>query len=576
MPIKYLDDSEVKVDTNTDKPTGNIKYLADSQQPKDVYTQFDASFKNMMDNIKTMPYVSNAYSAAVQSLPVLDPMTKLALANGDTTLLKEVYTTPAMHGLNQMLFNYPRAALREYGYNYPEGETIPGVLAARAGGVAGALTPFSMATKAAGKIVPYSLLAGRSSLKTAGRGAVAGGIQGAAYAPENPEDPNARLKQAATGAMIGALISPVASKITNFIAKNKQRKGMSITERVGRRRADIDLDNTRKELNEDALINESDQLLTENLKELQDHVAIQAVQGQVPKYEKAFTDFSKNVSRVYEEGVDSLSKRIGIIDKAGAEKHFQDFLDTVMSDPDFANTNAVKKIEKFVNIFKTDKKLSFNDINASRKAVLSSKFKGNVDDAIYTQFRKSFLEYADSIDPTGSFGKLNKAVAPQLNFKNQFIRTSSAYNKYKTSGIENLLVKYAERDTNPKNYTVGDRRLMNDALTYLKRFGIESSDIDAIYGKKNIEQMRLEKVRGMREEISTKRRLEKAITSNLRTKQDLKLGRKWLSESKSIGKAAFDTAIRLSITAYILDAVRGVKKAILSTATQGSTSGSEQ
>jgi len=124
-----------------EKPTRSGR-LADSLQPKDIFQQLDSTVRDMSERFNKEPYTAAAYQSAIQTIPGIDPLTKSKLSQGDTTNLKEVYGIPALHFINQYLFNYPRSVAASMGYEFPEAETLPGKVLSKGAGVAGALKQF--------------------------------------------------------------------------------------------------------------------------------------------------------------------------------------------------------------------------------------------------------------------------------------------------------------------------------------------------------------------------------------------------------------------------------------------------
>lgn len=557
---KFLDELNSQSSETQPDLSGGSFFLADSQQPEDVYQQLDTSYKNMVDNIKTEPYTASAYNSLIQNIPILDRLTKEQLAQGDTTNLKEVYTTPALNYINQRLFNYPRAIMESIGKSFPESKTEIGNILSKSAGISGALQNIQVGQGVANAIKP---IAGKSVLKSTARGAVAGAVEGAIYSPENVMDPKARLKQAMVGGVLGALIVPVTNRIANFISKKALRGNTTLRERIIRRRSAIDAQTQLERVQVDKNLDEVISLAKDSEKSLQDNLAIQQVQGKIPNTKTAFTRWSRDLSNLYETSVDDISNTVGDIDAVNTKEFYGRFLSDLADDPELANTTAAKKIQRmYDDLSKEDSvtlSTSFKKLNEQRKSILSGKYKGNVEDVVKTRFRKEFLNYVSEIEPTGLFKKLNETMAPQLEFKHQFLRKLHVYDKYETSGIEALYKKYAAREMNPKGITLGERMFMDDALKYMRKYGITSSDIDAIYAKSGEMSSKAQELTSKKSALSAAHKIEDINRNKIRINQNAKLSRPKHTELGRLAYQTFTSLIRLSLVWQVLNMSKALK-----------------
>jgi len=570
-PIESKDkekDSFVPLDTTKKEPIDSTEEsvgfipLTDSKQPEDFYKQLDSTVRDIHNFFSIEPYASNAYKDALMALPILDPLTKQQIAKGDASNLKEVYLTPAFHAVNQILFNTPRAVTERMGYSYPEGETLPGQVLAKTAGVAGALAPFSTGANLAGKI---GMLAGKGALKTTARGALAGAVQGALYSPEDLGDIGARGRQAALGAALGATASLVTNRVSNFVAKRKLRGKTTLKGRVQTKRAELDYETKLKNMEEDKVLNEGIELLKANQNELQDSVAIQQIQGKVPKTKAVFHAWGKNVSKIYETTVDDISDEIGEIKATEVADYFDGFISDIKANPELANTMAFKRTSSFVKNIGEKKDLTFKQLNALRKSILNKDYIGDIDDVVYTKFRKTFSEYAETIDPSGRFAKLNKEMSPQLEFKWKFLSKTKTYDKYETKGMEGLFKKYASG----KNLSLGERELMDDATKYLSKNGINIEDIKSIYSTVETSEKAVTSASKIIETTKESRLAMAAKKTMIRKKQDVKLGYENKAELLNMAKQVAHIAVGIAMTGAIYKLYRAIGRGGDSGATSG-------
>ena len=534
-----------------------IEDYIDKSQPtgKDLYEKFDSTVKTMVDGLKRSPYLEPAAQAAISNIPI-DPLTKNLLLKGDTTNFKEIYGTPALHALNQMLFNTPRALLKKGGYDYAEAETGIGNVLAKGAGIAGALTPFTGLEGVAARIPG---LAGKGAMKAAGRGALAGAVQGFAYAPETEKgltDWKTRGKQAGIGAVLGGVVGGTAERIGHWVKvgkKMKKRSGTTTKTRLKQRRINVDaqkIDDAKRVQR----IDEATGLLDDNIKDFKNNVSLQQAQGKIPQTETAFKAWSKNLSEVYEAGIDEVSDNIGMMKGSDAAEYFDDLMSELSGTTEFKDTMAMKRISGFVDDLRGKKNVSFKDINGMRKQVLKSKFTGDINDAGYAMFREHFGNFVEKVDDSGMYAALNKKMSPQLNFKHKFIKKFRLYDKYETGNIEGLFKKYATGD----KMTRGEQELMNDMVSYLGQHGFSVDDLaNTKLGIKKSEQV----LKGMkRTKKTTKGSTDIAGKERdiIRKKQDLKIdkmGRNfWRREA---GRVA-DMAFRIVVARELIRAVNGM------------------
>ncbi len=553
------------------KVTGNIDWsdmslplseFKKSLKPegKDLFHHFDRVFKSMMKENQGSPYTGDIARAGIDLIPGLDPLTKEALKRGDTTLLKETYGIPAFHGLNQALFNAPRSIMNKLGVEEPKSVTAGGAALARIAGVAGALLPFGIGEQAIARGIPA--LAGKGFLKTTARGGIAGGAQGALLFPEDPLDFKTRGIQAVAGILLGGALGSITNRVTavkKFFNVLKRRKGSTLKQRVKTKRLNVDISRGQDEINAQKAYNEATGILKDNADELQKNVARQQIRGKVPRTEEAFAAFRKNLNDIYDSAIDDISDEIGTVRKRDAHAFFMDLVDDLKADPELNNTAAASKIRRFTSALKKGKKTSttdFSELNVARKKLLDRKFKGDVDDIVYGKFRKKFADYADELDPRGSFSALNKKMAPQLDFKHKFIRKLKAYDQYETGGIEGLFEKY----TNPNaKLTVGEERLMNDALSYLGQFGLDIDDLQR-------SSKAITKVKGTLSRIEGKKKLADVVTAEKRlatTKrrglQDIKIDQVTNNALKRGGMRILDMAVRITVARYIFKTIDSIR-----------------
>lgn len=547
------------------RPKQRSSALKASHQPKDIYAQLDSTVRDMTKRFSSEPYVSSAYKSTMQLLPIIDPVTKQQIASGDTSNLRELYLTPAFHYINQRLFNYPRSVLNRAGFETPQSETVVGRSLAATAGVTGALQSFDVGRAITSRIPGLAAKAGlaktgrsvfREGAKSFTRGGLAGAAQGGLYAPENLRDFRARGQQAGIGFLIGGLVGPVSDKVSAWVKHAGKTKKGTIKARVSKRRADVDFEKTVEQVEGDKVVDEALNLLGENQKELQDVVAMQQVQGKVPQTKNAFQQWGKNVRNVYNATIDDISREIGDIDSVGAKKFFTEFADNIQGDPELGNTAAYLRVRKFADKLDDNTKTSFESLNNKRIDLLKRKYRGDIDDVVYTKFRKSFAEYAETIDNTGRFAKLNETMSPQLEFKYKFLRKTKIYDKYESRGLEDLFKKYSSG----KNLTVGERELMNDAVEYLSKYGVDAQDIKEVYKNISTTSSTASRIKAGVKADTGGSKLEQATRKRVRAKQDITLGSKGKTEMGRIAYQALNTAIRLSFAGMALNALSEFKK----------------
>lgn len=566
--VQFLDgrdDEETVVEDgdSTVVEDAGVRFLADSKQPKDVFQQLDSTVRDMSKRFSKEPYTSTAYQFAIQNIPNIDPLTKTKLAQGDTEHFKEVYGIPALHFLNQYLFNYPRSTSASLGLEFPESKTPVGTVLSKGAGVAGAVKQFQTGLGVAKKVLPFKALAGATGIKTAARGAVAGAAQGALLSPKDPLDFKSRAQQAGIGAVLGGLLAPVSNKIANFIKKKKVRGQTNLKGRVARNRANADLNRTTRDIRGDQTIDEANSLLQQSQKELQDTVAIQQVRGKVPDLKVASVKHGKNLNRLYETTVNDISEEIGeTTTTLGASDFFKQFADDIGVDEGLRMTTAFKRIQSFSE--NIDDNMSFGKLNSLRHQVTKKVYRGDVDDVVYTQFRRAFNEFAETVDTTGKFAQLNKTMAPQLDFKSAFNKKINTFKKYETKGAEDLVKKYARRNLEPEKITQGEITLMDDAMKYLGKYGVKTSDVESIYSGRAKDLAKVQSVSNKLAEATKQGGIvekgRKAVSKSIRTKQNARIGEIDIAQSKRLVSNAINTVIRLSLAGMALNAFHEFKK----------------
>ena len=569
-------EEEPQVQTQDETNGSGFVRLADSKQPKDIFAQLDSTVRDISAKFSREPYMASAYRSALSTMPGLDPVTKEQLAQGDTTNLKEAYGIPAAHYLNQYLFNYPRAIAAKMGMEYPEAETAAGNVLAKTAGIAGGLTQLQGGTKLASKIPGLGKtgsLAGPDKILNAARsmakGGVAGGAQGALISPEDMLDWKARGQQALVGFGIGMVLAPLSDKISNWIRKKSIRGKSTPKGRIARKRADIDYDNSVKDIESQTFIKEADDLLGQSQKELQDTIATQQVRGKVPELKSSSVKHGKQVNRVYDHTVNRISREIeDNTTSHGSVDHFTSFLDDLRADEGLKNTSAFGRVTKFVDdIIEEGDTLTFKQINDMRHGIVKGKaYRGDMDDVVYTQFRNSFNRWAETVDTTGKFKQLNAGMAPRLDFKAAFNKKLNTYKKYETSGGEKLVQKYANRNVDPKGITQGEIDLMDDAMKYFNKYGVTIDDIESLYSGKAKD---LAKVTSVTEKLSKLEGAESKLAkiasekgTQIRTKQNVTVDEIMTKKSLRVVGSIINTVIRLSLASMALNTLGSIKEGL--------------
>jgi hypothetical protein len=268
---------------------------------------------------------------------------------------------------------------------------------------------------------------------------------------------------------------------------------------------------------------------------------------------------------MYEKSVNSISDKIDdTITSTGAVDYFSNFLDDLGLDEGLKATKAYGRIKRFVDkVIEEGDTLKFKDLNKLRIAQTTGKtFKADIDDVVYTQFRQSFNKFAETVDPTGAFKKLNAKMAPQLEFKHNFVIKTATYKQYETGGAERLVSKYANRANDPSGITKGEIELMDDAMKYLGKYGIKTKDIDNIFKGAEVSKSVSKKIARLEDVASTESKLAQAVKKNIRTTQDIKLGDIAKTKAQRLVFNVANTVLRLSMASYALNTIKDIRKTI--------------
>lgn len=247
-------------------------------------------------------------------------------------------------------------------------------------------------------------------------------------------------------------------------------------------------------------------LTQRNLKTLSDDMA-KVTEKTVGQAKTKMSDFNKAFSKTYENALDDVANNVrGKITVQETGKWGDDLIAQLKANPDFAKTQAFKRLKSYVNKLKKSKKpIEFRKLNSDIKDIRMRKFGGetSVDDLVKDSIRHDFGDFVSKYDP--SFQKMQAESGRIINMKKAANKVLKSNNEVDVGKIEKLLKKDALGKT-----SLQEKKLIEQIQGSIgKEFNAELR----IVGKKiQLKQKGLSRIKEAGKEMKTKATVSQKLT----------------------------------------------------------------